>query len=158
LIDWAAIKQEYMTTDISYRRLGDKHGIHFKKIARVAKRENWVEARRQWRATRSVAGKYAENRPHSMPLAALRQAAENLSELLEQVTRCTDTFYNEGELNARTMQQTVSALKDLTAIARHLYDIPADKESESLTEEPARCGVVEIGATLTSARSAGCSE
>ena len=202
MIDWAAMKTEYVTTDTSYRRLGDKYGIHFKRIARVAKKENWVEARRTWRTTHPSAagGRWspqaaASGERHScnshpadavsgghccgysedvlaqrskptaakavtdgLPLAALRQAADNLSALLEQVTSRTDVFYSAGELNARTMQQTVSALKDLTAIARNLYDIPAGKEAESLAAESTRCGVIEIGATHPSAPSGRCSE
>lgn len=144
MIDWEAIKQEYITTKTSYRRLGDKYGIHFKRIARVAKRESWVEARRIW--TLASAAGDGDGSPEA-PLPALRQAAGNLSALLEQITGHADVFYSAGELNARTMQQTVSALKDLTAIARNLYDSPAAREAEAA--ESARCGVVEIGRVVS---------
>ena len=48
-VDWLAIKTEYITTDISYRKLADKYGIHYKVIADRGKAEGWVEQRSQHR-------------------------------------------------------------------------------------------------------------
>ena len=47
--DWKKIKTEYITTDISYRRLAQKHGIHYKVISERGKNEKWVELRQQHR-------------------------------------------------------------------------------------------------------------
>ena len=46
-IDWTAIRNEYITTDTSYRKLGDKYGIGFTKIQRRATREQWPKLRSQ---------------------------------------------------------------------------------------------------------------
>jgi hypothetical protein len=48
-VDWLAIKTEYITTDISYRKLADKYGVHYKVIADRGKAEGWVEQRSQHR-------------------------------------------------------------------------------------------------------------
>lgn len=49
MADWNAIKTEYITTNISYRKLGDKYGINYKVIAERGKDEKWVELRSQYR-------------------------------------------------------------------------------------------------------------
>lgn len=48
-VDWLDIKTEYITTDISYRKLAEKHGMHYKVIADRGKAEGWVEQRSQHR-------------------------------------------------------------------------------------------------------------
>ena len=47
--DWQAIKTEYITTDTSYRKLAQKHGIHYKVISDRGKTEGWVQLRSQHR-------------------------------------------------------------------------------------------------------------
>ena len=49
MADWQAIKTEYITTDTSYRKLGEKYGIHYKLIGQRGKDENWVELRAQYK-------------------------------------------------------------------------------------------------------------
>lgn len=47
-IDWNAIKTEYITTDTSYRKLAQKHGVHYNAIANRAKQEGWISQRNQF--------------------------------------------------------------------------------------------------------------
>ena len=49
MADWAKIKTEYITTDTSYRKLGEKYGIHYKVISDRGKTEEWVELRSRYR-------------------------------------------------------------------------------------------------------------
>lgn len=49
MADWAKIKTEYITTDTSYRKLGEKYGIHYKVISDRGKTEGWVELRSRYR-------------------------------------------------------------------------------------------------------------
>lgn len=46
-MDWNVIKTEYITTNISYRRLAEKYGVPFNTVGERAKREKWTELRRQ---------------------------------------------------------------------------------------------------------------
>ena len=48
MADWKAIATEYITTDTSYRKLAQKHGINVTNIAKKASAENWVEQRKQY--------------------------------------------------------------------------------------------------------------
>lgn len=49
MADWQQIKTEYITTETSYRKLAQKHGIHYKVISERGKNEKWVELRSQHR-------------------------------------------------------------------------------------------------------------
>ena len=46
-MNWRKIKAEYISTDISYRKLAEKHGVPFRTLADRAKREGWVGLREQ---------------------------------------------------------------------------------------------------------------
>ena len=49
MADWKKIKTEYITTNTSYRKLAQKHGVHYKVISERGKAEKWVELRAQHR-------------------------------------------------------------------------------------------------------------
>ena len=47
MADWNKIKTEYITTNTSYRKLAEKHGISYQAICRRSKAERWGEQREQ---------------------------------------------------------------------------------------------------------------
>lgn len=47
--DWLKIKTEYITTDISYRKLAEKYGVHYQTICARSKAEGWMLLREQYR-------------------------------------------------------------------------------------------------------------
>lgn len=49
MADWnkEKLKTEYITTKTSYRKLGEKYGVHYRQIAKIGKAENWEELRTQ---------------------------------------------------------------------------------------------------------------
>lgn len=47
MVDWKKIKTEYITTNTSYRKLAKKYDIPFNTIQCRAKKEKWVELRKQ---------------------------------------------------------------------------------------------------------------
>ena len=47
MVDWQAIKTEYITTNTSYRKLAQKYGVNHAVIGQRAKAEKWVDLRRQ---------------------------------------------------------------------------------------------------------------
>ena len=48
MADWQRIKTEYITTDTSYRKLAQKHGVHYNAIANRAKQEGWISQRNRY--------------------------------------------------------------------------------------------------------------
>lgn len=49
MADWQAIKTEYITTDTSYRKLAQKHGVSYQAICHRSKDEGWIAQREQYR-------------------------------------------------------------------------------------------------------------
>ena len=47
MADWQAIKTEYITTETSYRKLAQKHGIGYQAICHRSKEEGWIAMREQ---------------------------------------------------------------------------------------------------------------
>lgn len=45
MVDWAAIKTEYITTQISTRDIAKKYGVSHSQIARRSSREKWAQHR-----------------------------------------------------------------------------------------------------------------
>lgn len=50
MVDWQTIKTEYITTNTSYRKLCQKHGVSYTTLSNRALDEGWVNAREQYRA------------------------------------------------------------------------------------------------------------
>lgn len=46
-INWDDIRNEYIATSISYRKLADKYGVSFRTLQRKATKEDWVSKRSQ---------------------------------------------------------------------------------------------------------------
>lgn len=44
-IDWLSIKNEYVNTNTSYRKLAQKYGVNKDTIAKRAQSENWAKAK-----------------------------------------------------------------------------------------------------------------
>ena len=48
MVDWSAIKTEYVTTDTSYRKLCDKYGVSMTEVSRHGKEEEWRKERKKY--------------------------------------------------------------------------------------------------------------
>ena len=49
MVDWQVIKTEYITTDTSYRKLAQKHGVGYQAICHRSREEGWIAAREQYK-------------------------------------------------------------------------------------------------------------
>lgn len=84
MADWQAIKTEYITTQTSYRKLAQKHGVSYQAICHRSKEEGWIAAREQHmnktvsKAIDKICNKKADK------MARIDDLADNLLEKLEQ--------------------------------------------------------------------------
>lgn len=127
--DWNAVKTEYITTSISYRKLCEKHNIPFNTLQCRAKKEKWVEARRKHQdkiVAKSV--KKAESKAVDYK--------KTLYEIAYKVAR---------QLNDMTEQNTIFDLaamgikpKDITGAIKDLEDALHVKSESDLREQEAR--------------------
>lgn len=149
--DWQAMKTEYITTDISYRDLAKKYGVHYTNISRRGGAEGWVEARNQYRTnTLSKTLEKSSNREASR-LARLMDTTSKAIDVAVKAFEDGDQFNryivetmeeyavpdieDDGETAIGMRKWTeekifqkidTKALKDLTAVLKDLTGLMRD--------------------------------
>ena len=123
--DWNRIRTVYITGTDSYRALCGKFGVPKSTLMKRGRAENWVGQREEYQ--RNLVAKVGERTAESeaSKLIALREASDNLTE--ELISRTADM----SDCTAKDILDYTRALKDLTATARNLYDLPSQAERES---------------------------
>ena len=124
-MDWNIIKAEYISGGTSYRKLAKKYNVSFTTLQGVAKREQWVELRRQaqdksdTKIVNSVASDIAKKSVKINDVA---------DKLLDKISLLLDEF--EG-LDTQSIKHLTSSLKDIK-------DIKGLKSEIDLREQEAR--------------------
>jgi hypothetical protein len=119
MADWQKIKTEYITTDISYRKLAEKYGLDQATIARKAKKEDWV-SKRQHHADKTQAKILdADTKNKADRAARLMTVADKL---LKKVELAVD---QDGPISAGAIKNLSDALKNIreTQMIRSDQDI-----------------------------------
>ena len=134
-IDWNAIRAEYISGGISYRKLCEKYGCSFMTLKTKAKKEGWTSLRTQAEhsaITKSVeraADKAADNATLS---------AEILRSLLLRLKRIEEKYpFDATEIRTQNGKNTVVfRLRDLTSAYKELTENiqTGDKASNELLQ------------------------
>ena len=127
-INWIKIKNEYINTQISYRKLADKYSVAFSTLEKTARREKWSKLRREQcdKVATKLRQKTAEkivqaevNRIEA--LLKLADEARGQIELgLTQLGKYVDMFGNVSEcevIDVNKLRKLIASLKDLKDIA-----------------------------------------
>lgn len=128
-MDWLAIKQEYMAGGVSYRSLAKKYDVSLKILSRRAKKERWVELRRQ-----------AEDKAGT-ELACQIGSKQARTEV--KVNAVADRLLRRIE----ALVDSTSSPKDirhLTASLKDIKDIKGIKSKEDAREQEARIRRLEL--------------
>ena len=124
MADWQAIKTEYITTDTSYRKLAQKHGINVTTIAKTAGAENWVEERKQY-ATKTQAKTLEKiSQQEANRAAKIHSVADKL---LLKIEAMVDAAEPEN-MPAKAIRALTAAVKDLKEIQSIKSDL--DKQEQ----------------------------
>lgn len=124
-IDWKKIKAEYITTNTSYRKLGEKYGVGYQTICHRAKAEQWGEQREQF--TNKTVTKTIE----TIGAKQVDRAAR-LQEVTDKLLRKIEMFAESDELfDSKTIRSLTAAIKDIK-------DIQMIKSEADLREQEAR--------------------
>ena len=121
MADWQAIKTEYITTDTSYRKLAQKHGVSYQAICHRSKDEGWIAAREQHmnktvsKAIDKISSKKADK------MARIDDLADKLLEKLEQAIT---------ELDLQLYKHT-----DKTKVIEYNNDLRPDKPTKETVHE-----------------------
>lgn len=127
MADWQAIKTEYITTNTSYRKLGEKHGIHYKVISERGKDEGWVELRSQHR------DKTLSNTLDAISNKQVERAANLISvadKLLEKVKSLLDG-------DSYVLRDTQS-MKHISGVLKDIKEIQMIRSEADMREQEAR--------------------
>ncbi len=124
-IDWKKIKAEYITTNTSYRKLGEKHGVGYQTICHRAKAEHWGEQREQF--TNKTVTKTIE----TIGAKQVDRAAR-LQEVTDKLLRKIEMFADSDELfDSKTIRSLTAAVKDIK-------DIQMIRSEADMREQEAR--------------------
>lgn len=149
-IDWDAIRQEYVTTLKSAKKIADEHGIVAGHVSRRCAAGGWVAQRKAFR--KSVADKAIKKaeKKEIDRLAKLISAASTAGNVAALGLKRAEKAWNEladcapedkaeliGYTDSRTARDYTAIIKDTIAIMRDYYDIPtaAEREAREIAKE-----------------------
>lgn len=144
-MDWLKIKTEYITTDISYRKLAEKYGMRYATVQKHGQEENWQELRSQYRikavskSTEKIAEKKARQEAKVVDLAdklliKLEKAIEELDlkvtthKVKVEVGNTETTMEYKvaeegGTVDRAGLRQLTAALKELQTIKGEITEL-----------------------------------
>ena len=132
MVDWLAVKTEYVTTAIGYRELSKKHRVRYKTLADRAKAEGWVEARNQYREKAITAAENAMAEQHAVRAVKFQGVADRLLAKIEAIVDAED---------AQTMSP--KDIRALTAAMGDLKEIMDIRSKADAREQEARIANLE---------------
>lgn len=165
MADWQAIKTEYITTDISLRKLSEKHSIRYATLQDRSKKEGWITLRDQHRTdtVSKTMSKISDKQANKMAridcitdnlLDKLEQAVTELNITLVTNKKKTKTIeYNNSERPDKPTKEVIdeieeivqtativdrSGLKAITSALRDLKEIQMIKSELDRREQEAR--------------------
>lgn len=109
MIDWQAIKTEYITTNTSYRKLAEKYGVSYQAICHRSKEEGWIAQREQHlnETTSKTLDKISEQK--AKRAAKIHGVADKLLSRIEAMV-------DGGVALPKDVRSLVAAVKDLKEI------------------------------------------
>ena len=127
MADWQKIKTEYITTDTSYRKLAQKHGVSYNAIGNRSRDEKWQELRDQHLSKTMTKTMNAIASQQASRAVRLQSVADKL---LTKVERLIED--DEGLL------ADTSTMRDISRILKDLKDIQMIKSDADMREQEAR--------------------
>lgn len=151
-IDWVAVKTEYVTSKISLLKLSEKHNINYHGLRMRANKEKWSAARDKYREKTYNKSISKISTQESSKLANLMVSTDKLlnkiartleddkqfnRQLVKRVKRSGDTsdeWIEEqvfNKVDTKAINDLTRSLRDLSTIARELYNLPTPAEREA---------------------------
>ncbi len=112
MADWQKIKTEYITTQTSYRKLAEKHGVSYQTICHRSKAEGWT-AQRERHMNKTVTK--AISKVGERQVARAVRLQEVADKLLCKIEACVDAIEPE-RVDTQSFKHISGAMKDLKEI------------------------------------------
>lgn len=147
--DWNLIKTEYITTNVSLRKLADKYRISKTVVYKRSKAENWVDARNAYRSDcyANAVQKTAEIDVNYL-VAAIEGANGLLDAAVEKIrdhdqfnrhivyesplpgtTEAREKIFQKADTKA--MRDLAALIKDMTGLLREFFNVPTPAQQEA---------------------------
>ena len=151
--DWDAIKTEYVTTDISLRKLSEKYKLYYGDIAKRCKEEKWVDQRKK---VKSRAVSKAVSKACNKKANELYKVLDSTYAIRDRIFQAMDDPYQfnryivqhstgKGEydteervydkLDTKAIKEMTQALRAVESLIRSLNDMPTEAEIQRLRIE-----------------------
>ena len=127
MADWKKIKTEYITTDTSYRKLAQKHGVHYNAIANRAKQEGWISQRNQYR------DKTMTNTLDAISNKQVDRAANLISVADKLLAKVKALLETDSEVISDTQ-----AMKHISGVLKDIKEIQMIRSDDDMREQKAR--------------------
>ena len=124
MADWQAIKTEYITTQTSYRKLSQKHGVSYSVVAEKGKDENWVEQRNQFHIKTQSKTLEKISQQEANRAAKIHSVADKL---LLKIEAMVDAVEPEN-IPAKAIRALTAAVKDLKEIQSVKTDLDRQEQ------------------------------
>jgi len=133
-MDWAGIRNEYITTTISQRALAEKYGVSHVTLGKRAKREGWLDARRQKDdKTKAKTIEKASERGSNVRLSVYDTAER----LLRVVNGQIDSIEGGEPINPKDVATTLKIVRDVLDVKSERDLAEQDARIEKLRREAA---------------------
>ena len=119
MVDWAAIKTEYITTATSYRALADKYGVNRSTIGQRAKAEGWVKEKRQYADDTVTKSLDAVSDTKVSEAVRIHETAGKLLSKLDSMVE----YLDPKKASAKDAKALAGALKDIKELCGVKSDI-----------------------------------
>ena len=117
MADWQAIKTEYITTDTSYRKLAQKHGVNYQAICHRSKEEGWIEQREQYRNDTITKTLDKISQQEANRAAKIHSVADKLLQKIEAIVESGELLDTKG---IRALTAAVKDLKEIQSVRSEL--------------------------------------
>lgn len=147
--NWENLKNEYITTNISYRKLAEKYKINASQLTARAVKDKWHDKRTEFRKDLEKKAMATAKAKYTSAFARLLDATTRAVEVAATAFEDTEQFkryiVTEGtgegcsevsektfeKVDTRAVKDLVGVIKDATGLLRDFYDIPTPKEREA---------------------------
>ena len=115
-IDWIKIKNEYISTNISQRKLADKYDISFNTLRKKANKESWAELKKNQynkittKLQQKTADKIADK--ESDRISRMNKTADKLLEKIEEATEQLNNHLVKNKRKTKVIEYNNSQRPD----------------------------------------------
>lgn len=132
-VDWTIIKNEYITTDISQRKLCQKYGVPYATLRDRCKTEGWVSEREEFRSNVVASVQETLSKQQTDQLIEEYEIADDFIKLIRQ-SLTNNEYYIDPEADVKVVN--ISKVNQAAKALMKFVDIKhALKGHQTLTEK-----------------------